>query len=71
MGAKGGLENKSDIWEFSSETDPTEDSIRELNISSDWNVVGGSTVGLDQEERSERGTSLDGDIKPLDEGGDD
>lgn len=54
LGAKEGLEDESDVWEFSAETDLAENSMREPDISSDWNVllVRVFTVGLDQDERS-------------------
>lgn len=54
LGAKGGLEDESDVWGFSSDADMTENSTRELDISSDWDVllVRVFTVALDQEERS-------------------
>lgn len=61
LGAKGGLEDESGVWACSSETDVVEKSTRELDISSDWNVplFQDFTVGLDQEERSTSGISLD------------
>lgn len=54
LGAKGGLEDETDVWGFSSETDLTDNSTREFDISSDWKVLldQDSPVGLDQEERS-------------------
>lgn len=63
LGGKGGLgEDGSDVWRFSSETDLIENSTRELDVSSDWNVLldRGFTVELDQEWRSTSRISLDG-----------
>lgn len=63
LGGKRGLgEDGNDVWRFSSETDLIENSTRELDASSDWNVLldRGFTVELDQEWRSTSGISLDG-----------